>query len=358
MEAQVALNDISSQIANLYKDQETPGVRVHPATGGNFVIPVLEGSGEIQEAREIAQYLMEVRPGRVFIIVVSNRVTRGMAVVNGQCRILNDREHVCSEVIEIRTPVHAVRSILSILRVNFLSGQPSFLFAFDGLLQREWFENLVSICDQLVIDTLRYAGRTELFPTFANFRGRVIDARWIAMAPWREVVRAAFDNKILVQHLSELDLVDIHISGPSVPPMVWGIESVLMAGWLIDKLNLDILRFERNYLLLKPYAVSGQTLIGGEVKMLFNPGIVDGVAEITGLAFHFGRQLQLVVSRFKRGDSLEQLEATIKMQNKVVSTLSWPLPPQNLIGLLDRFHILGESTAGYRSAVRIALGLR
>lgn len=365
MDLQIGLDKISSELERIYDSNEVVGVRVRPGSGGNILIPVLiSGNAQLDtqintEINNLVNLLQEIRPARIFILKIRSAVFEATAAVNALCNKLNEEEYVCSERIEINAPVHALRSVLSVLRVNFLPGQGSTVVAFDGGVPREWFEQLVQICDELVIDTEKFAHRTELFSFLVNVKSTVVDIRWLALSTWREVIRTVFGSVELRSRLSELENIDIKISGAGAPPLLWGIDTILMAGWLIDRLGLDIIRSDGKAITLRPaskqYGSRGKDSQAASLTMRFYRGVTDDSARITSISFCIGSDIVVALTA---GPGAKLVEATIKRGAAVISRYSHPRGADGAVELLQHFYLVGESIANYKRALRIAMGLR
>jgi glucose-6-phosphate dehydrogenase assembly protein OpcA len=178
-------------------------------------------------------------------------------------------------------------------------------------------------------------GFFDLVPSLRRLCPALVDLRWIALAPWREQVRAVFDKPPLLDRLDALEEIEIVATAPQDE---WPPSLFLLAGWILDRLQLD------------PVACTAGSIEcrrprGGDVRVVLRVE-AGQVARVTSIVMT-GREG--VVVRILRKEALETI-----VEGPYSYRWSQLLDEDSSHALLERYFLVGESTANYRGALQVA----
>ncbi|HUP32919.1 MAG TPA: glucose-6-phosphate dehydrogenase assembly protein OpcA, partial [Gaiellaceae bacterium] len=201
-------------------------------------------------ARRTLAGLDELHPSRTILLFPEPKRADGIDVtVSLRCFALHGASRdVCSEVIELRLGGKRARAPGSIVQPLLISDLPTFC-RWRGLPPwgRPELEQLVDVCDRLVVDSSEWRGLPGAYTELAALFDRIAvsDIAWGRALGWRGRLAAAWPGIASIRRLS--------VTGPKA-------DALLLAGWLRSRLGKDVELTHRAAAALERVAVDGEAM--------------------------------------------------------------------------------------------------
>ena len=201
-------------------------------------------------ARRTLAGLDELHPSRTILLFPEPKRADGIDVtVSLRCFALHGASRdVCSEVIELRLGGKRARVPGSIVQPLLISDLPTFC-RWRGLPPwgRPELEQLVEVCDRLVVDSSEWRGLPGAYTDLAALFDRIAvsDIAWGRALGWRGRLAALWPGIASIRRLS--------VTGPKA-------DALLLAGWLRSRLGKDVQLTHRAAESIERVAVDGEAL--------------------------------------------------------------------------------------------------
>src|SRR5687768_11243990 len=199
-------------------------------------------------ARKTLAGLEERHPSRTILLLPEPGKPDGIDVtVSVRCYALPDvSREVCSEVIELRLRGKRSRVPASVVQPLLISDLPTFC-RWRGM--PSWgapeLEQLVAVCDRLVVDSSEWRGLPGAYGELAGLFGRIAgsDIAWGRSLGWRARLAQRWPDVASVRKLS--------VTGPRA-------DALLLAGWLRSRLRRKVELVHRSAAELERVAYDGE----------------------------------------------------------------------------------------------------
>jgi glucose-6-phosphate dehydrogenase assembly protein OpcA len=240
------VGDVEQQLAELRRleaTDETPDLRTSVMTHIAWAPPKWAAA-----ARKTLAGLEERHPSRTILLFPEPRRKDGVEVtVSMQCYSMHGvSREVCSEVIELRLGGKRAKAPASIVHPLLISDLPAFC-RWRG--EPPWgepeLEQLVGVCDRLVVDSSEWAGLPEAYEQLAALFDLVAvsDIAWGRGREWRGRLAGLWPGIKTAETLT--------VTGPEA-------DALLLAGWLRSRLQREIELEHRVGKELRRVAVDGK----------------------------------------------------------------------------------------------------
>ena len=199
-------------------------------------------------ARRTLAGLDELHPSRTILLFPDARKADGIGVdVELKCfTIPGSEREVCSEVIKLRLGGSRTRVPGSIVQPLLITDLPTFC-RWRGLPPwgRPELEQLVDVCDRLVVDSSEWRGLPGAYVKLASLFERIAvsDIAWGRSVGWRGRLASLWPDVKAVKTLS--------VTGPRA-------DALLLAGWLRARLRRPVKLSHRSASELERVAVDGE----------------------------------------------------------------------------------------------------
>ena len=198
-------------------------------------------------ARKTLAGLEELHPSRTILLFPDPKRADGISVhVDLRCFNVGGSREVCSDVIELRLGGKRTRVPGSIVEPLLITDLPTFC-RWRGL--PPWgepeLEQLVDVCDRLVVDSSEWRGLPEVYEEVAKLFDRIAvsDIAWGRAVGWRGRLAAEWPAVRKIKKLS--------VTGPKA-------DALLLAGWLRSRLRKPVQLSHRAAAELERVAVDGE----------------------------------------------------------------------------------------------------
>ena len=307
------------------------------AANGNFIILRAQNDSS---AEDLIIKLAQVHPARFFIVTLDDSVAQLNAQVAAQCHLVAGGVSVCSEVVRIGLPRAALAALPSVIRANRLPGKTSELLVFGGNIKQSEIALLLPLVDDLIFDSAARSGVCDAYALSQNLHS-TIDVAWLQLAEWRDHVRALFDRaaaQALLGSLSKL-LIECGVIDKIPNPA-----ALLMAGFLIDRLGLRLVRSNKS-------TVELATLDNATVELEFVETKIKLACGVKALCFFGSGKDRIECSRAE-----ETFESQVSVGNEQLRT-SNPATNEGVEAALFRYYGIGVSLGNYPAALARAVML-
>lgn len=190
------------------------------------------------EAETIIRFFSAHRPSRVIMIIVADEFAgQPHAHVSASCNLITgSRDRLCWEMITIEAGEEALADVVALVRSLQIGGTiPVILVDLYGLRRRVDMRPKYYGAADYVFRYGRDDFRLLLPPPGAFSDQPIYGFEWVTIDPLREAIRAFFDDPRHLKRLETLKVVVI-TSGPESDLTT----SLLLAGWIISSLELDL----------------------------------------------------------------------------------------------------------------------
>ena len=327
--------------------RETGDVYVR-STSSNVIIPV-SSEKDLNELDAFIDKFTLLQPSRFFILIYTAQPGQLGADITARCHGLTATQHVCCEVVRISCPDGSLSALPELVRANLIPGMATRLLAMDSRVESAALDSLAPMCDEIIFDSSDFEDRSDFLTHLLDLSPRLIDLQWVALGLWREQLRLVFERPICQQVLPLLETIILTAtpSSPETGHKLRAASIVLLAGWFIDSLGLEVFRSS-------PGGFDCYSQQGKLVRLVFEE---KGIAERSRMdqahmLFRHSPSELFSVS-LRRG---ERLEVAVKMKENLV--YSCYFEDETPWGLLKRYFQLGEVFGQYSTALRNAVDLR
>ena len=235
--------EVEHRLAELRSGEQSSGTRTSVMTPVAWAPPPWAAA-----ARRTLAGLDELHPSRTILLFPDAKRRDSIDVnVTLRCfRIPGSSRQVCSEVIELSLGGKRAQAPASIVQPLLISDLPTFC-RWRGL--PPWgepeLEQLVDVCDRLVVDSAEWHGLARAYEQLATLFGRIAvsDIAWGRAVGWRGRLAAEWPEIRRIEKLS--------VTGPKA-------DALLLAGWLRARLRKRVQLTHRAAAELERVAVDGE----------------------------------------------------------------------------------------------------
>jgi glucose-6-phosphate dehydrogenase assembly protein OpcA len=330
-------------------EQSQKDVAFRRASAANIVM-VVSGVERRGLAEDFVHAFAGCRPSRIFIVVLDDKAGKVEVGVTALCHSLGKDLQVCSEIVELRTPLGLFASVPSIVRANLIFSAPTELVVLDPAVPEDVVRKLAAFCDGVVFDSNTFESRIDALRVIPQLSNQLLDLQWVGLGIWRDQIKGIFDRPAVKLALGGLASITIQggTAGQRSPL------SLLIAGWILTRLSLHSIAAPSNegFECHRP---------GNDkaVKLAFAPsrgGNPSGVIE--EIRFDFipvsnGGDPKIERVRLVRNDRV--LETLVEPGPSFKITR--PFDDERPAARIQRYYLIGESTANYGQSLRMALAL-
>ena len=337
------INGILSSLDKFFGAMD-PGATYTRAAGNNVIVPI-SADFNPEALSALIAVLVKTHPSRIFVIINDNKATTITAEVSAQCQMLSKNEHTCSEIIRITANESNKAALPEIVLANLITGRPIELFLLDCSIDISTVKLFSPLVEQVVFNSSDFNEHLKTLSFLASSGLSLVDAQWICQSVWHEQIRLAFERLDVRQSLAQLR--SIEISGARLERSPVSISTILVSGWIVSSLKLDVSSFG-----LAGYDCIGSD--GGIVGLSINSEQTADQDSIESVSFSFsedGAKIQSVVVK-RSGNIVEGL-----IKSNELLRFSAGLEPMSHLAALERYYSIGESVANYPAALRCAIDL-
>ncbi len=243
---QVQVDSVENELAGMWRSAvggrapsvDTPVAKV-------IFSNLLIYSADHTQAESIMDAVADViadHPARVIVADAQDTHGQGQAGVSIVCGISERGRRLCGEEIRLHTQGEGGEVLGTLLPMLVPDLPVSLLTPGDLVLERDVLRSLTHICDSWTIDSRgfeRWSDGFELVGCLWAERTPPVaihDLAWVSLDGWRESVAQHFDPRPARDYISGIREIEIGYKqiGDARP----GIQSVLMAAWLMSRLSL------------------------------------------------------------------------------------------------------------------------
>lgn len=295
-----------------------------------------DGSGN-----ESLEKLTQLIPGRFFVL--STGAGADNAEITALCHSANSATTVCSDIVRVTVQPDQFEALPSLLRAHFLPTVPLHLFVLDENPNLQLLKTLTTLAETLYIDSSELRDPIGLLAIVDEGGLQVVDLQWLFLAPWRESIKSSFDRPSLIERLPSINKIVIKGQRSNKGPTP--VSMLLLASWMAGRLGLSLEKVLNLHTIVLARETGERVLLEfmveeGESERLDAVALFDGASSLVELVRQEGERTAL--------------EATIhdRFEMKVI----YPFEELSKGELLARYFLVGESTANYCRASRLAHG--
>ena len=247
---EVDVASIEKELTSLWKragGEHDPGdAPVMRACSMNLIVV----TDEETEADELAALVGEItveHPARIFLVVAdrANGSPRLESWISARCSLpVPGGRQVCCEQISLRAAGTEANKIPSIIISLLVADMPVVLLWEGDVSTRDpVLAALARVADRVIIDSSADPSSPRTFFEWGAFvrdaggHTTFSDLAWTHVTPWRAVLAQLFQPADTRPHLSAIDSVSIEYSSTSTPRHYGLGQSILLAGWLAERLR-------------------------------------------------------------------------------------------------------------------------
>lgn len=345
----VGVSSITRELEKAYAEMNLSGEKYTHAANINTIMSVPSGYGE-DDVEDLIYTLSLTQPTRFFLVVMDEGASELRAEFAARCHAVSKNEHICSEAIRLTACPEKIGALCGAIRANLITGMPTQLYIYDktGI---QTFSYLAPLAEQIIFSSQVFEDNFSFASQLTAKNYNLIDLEWLRQSAWRDQIRSVFDRPLWRNFLPEIEAVEIESESPGAE--VPAASSLIMAGWICDRLNLQ--------------AVSGSAgsfscLAPGGRKILLNLGSSASkeASQLNSLLLRFGKDGANLVQLRRSGEAgrelaAELLETTVRLGEEF--RLSRTLDDESRDALLRRYFFIGESTVNYRASLEKAMKL-
>lgn len=373
------VGDVSRALTELFIGLQGEDNSYTRASSTNVLLPL--GSADAAEAVEsLVEEVARLHPSRFFLCGVNNALNALAAEVSARCHFTSKgagrAQHVCSELVRFGVPNSQLAALAQAVRANLVSGTPTELFLFDSRVEGELLDALLPLVDDLVLDSSMWSERVFLLEKMLSSARHVVDLQWIALGPWRELLRSAFaipEARGLANGISRVQVITDASLGAArggaterrsvsegALPRGATMAGLLLHGWIASRLHLTPTSVRDDeegsgiqLMSSMPTGASVSSSVASVGEAAVSPPRWLASGEATGPTV---RSVRIEgIGRGGRSTSIEiqrsggLLEAKVRGNSSVV--LTRPIEKEEGIDFLRRFFLIGESVTNYPAAM-------
>lgn len=349
---QASLPSIQRSLQDLFEQMQKSDDEqmLQRAAAANLVV-LVSSAARLAAYTEVVATLCRVHPCRLFLFYFDESLSEPRVETIAQCHRVAGGSAVCTESIVIGAARAHIPRLPSVLRANLVASVPTevVLSGFD--VPQEMLDLVLPIADRVLFSSETFMRR---FSALAQLRERalqMIDLQWVAVSPWRGLVKALFDLRAGREVLYSLG--EVRIRGQHRTGLPLSAVQLLMAGFVADRLglHLDEQAEARGLVVLthsphfeKPILVRFED--GGE------SGDENPVLQAVEFVSRDTRSPTQRVSVIRDGPA-RALESRIDPGPQFRS-LS-PIEGESVDELIERYFMVGESITNYPAALAMAM---
>jgi hypothetical protein len=230
--------DVEKQLAEFWRTASTDEQAVMRACSMNLVVVCGDAEGEPARTTELIARIAETAPGRALVVSPARAsASEGLEVyVSAHCHRGPGGDQVCSEQVTIETGKSGRDLVPGTVLQLLVEDMPVYTWWRRRELNGgSWLDPLLDLSDYWVLDSAtasaagRQLNRLDALASRPSWRGRVIDAAWARLEPWREAVASFFDHAAERPVLQCITGLRVEAGGQAA--------SAYLAGWLVSRLG-------------------------------------------------------------------------------------------------------------------------
>ena len=188
---------------------------------------------------EVMQMLVQRHPCRGILAITAPQYSHLEASISARCwRAAGGGRHVCSEEV-LLTGARGDDAVASAALALLVPELPvSVWLAGESDLSDQLEADIVEAADRVFFDSASSAAHEDAFHAVLDVARdglELCDLAWARLSTWRTLCAQFFDGADGLRQLSQVSSIDI-VAGMDEPP----VESLLLAGWLISRLDLTL----------------------------------------------------------------------------------------------------------------------
>jgi hypothetical protein len=273
--------------------------------------------------------------------------------VAGRCHWISGTHKVCCDIVKLVASTQAIKAITSVIRTNVHTGMPIELYLVGQPRVDAAAQSLFPLVDQIYYDLRGFSGcLTEFGPVLAS-KVAVTDFQWVALGPWREQVKLAFERLPLRRSLQHLEGLNLVIAGQAARGGSAPLQSAigrLLSGWFLDRLGLELRSATASG--FKCRTESGKDI---ELKLQAAPG--GEIPAISEVSIQFGAGAEVRQVLFRRGGSESERVLETIVEGSLGFKMTRALDETTLSELYRKYFLVGESVSNYRAALERGIAM-
>ncbi len=370
----ITLENINRELKVLDATLRSQGITEYPRATLVVVsdFSVLESLSQVNPVSDNERMLIEfiklfvtIEPCRVFVLIPKVRSKKSPeAIVTAESIELANGRVSSVEIVEIHYSLEEQGvGIAQIVEAQAISGGRRRLLVWTSDINVSDVNRFYHLVDEIYFDSQSFPEGLKLTDRPISKDRDIVDLQWLKLAPLRHQTRLAFSLPESIRALDKLEKIEITISEE-----LEFVTGYLLAGWVLDKLNLQ------------PRAVgfSGFECVNNKLspqrfKRTNDPTILEirksgaGTGEIS-VGFVVDRPSivcsptpLVFIKQILEEESMKR-ERIVRVETEVKGkSIPWALDrfkDDSMTTLLRKYLVVGNSLASYRRAAKLSLSLR
>lgn len=219
---------------------ENRGVRLSVLT---LVVACIDAAAA-DAAAEVVMEISAEHPARALLLIAHNRAPSGIeADLSLQCSTARGSEQVCAEMVRLTVGGEAALHLASVVAPLLVPDVPVQLWLHGAPdLTQALAPDTLALSERVILDTTAYPDAAAVLralaaiPPGANGEIPVSDLAWARLTTWREVLARELDGPARRPFLEGVEQVTVKTGEKDGN----GADSMLFAGWLTDRLGVDV----------------------------------------------------------------------------------------------------------------------
>jgi glucose-6-phosphate dehydrogenase assembly protein OpcA len=203
----------------------------------NFV-GVGNDDAAIRRFSDVMDVLPQRHPCRGLLALTSEGQAGVETSISARCWRAGTARHLCSEEVLLRGGPADSAAVASLVLSLLVPEVPVALWPIGRAGLARVPEGLIEAADRIFIDTAEAGEPGQLLraalTASGDYDAEIIDLAWCRLSSWRSLIAQFFDGDTGARELALLKSIEI-TGGRAIASM----EALLVAGWLIDRLDLS-----------------------------------------------------------------------------------------------------------------------
>lgn len=333
----------------------------------NIVIMARRETHALRASRVIEQLAMR-HPSRAIVVLGDRRPEPGVAAglsLFARIPSLDRFEQVTFEQVLVRARGDVDARLASAIVPLLVPDLPLFLWWTETpALGTRHFDDLVSLADRLLVDSADFARPETTLPALASVcflgeqRCALTDLNWARLTAWRELLVQFFDVAAWRGLLRWVDGVRVSFCVDADGREIQPSQALLLVGWLAARLGWQPAErpapSEAGGLLFSLRRPDGAR-VRIRVRPRFERGLTEG--DVSGVRIEAERDGQRTEFRIHREGDRRYASATVRVDGQVTSERIVPLPPADVIELLEEELTILAADRVYEEALAVLVTL-
>lgn len=243
----VDVTTLEGRLASLWKDvvahnSSAPAVRTHIF---NLVV-YTDDTSRARHIEEQVERLGQMHPSRTILLVASRGDPQSGvdAQLHAQCTPpTKELPAFCHERVTLRVHGRAADHLSSVAIPLLIPQLPTYLWwPGQPLFGHRLFHRLLSVADQLVVDSAQFASPGDGLADLASLcrqRQGVNDFNWTRLMPWRELVAQFFDGADMAPYARGIRSMRFEFGSGGTDSARAASSLLLVLGWMASQLGWE-----------------------------------------------------------------------------------------------------------------------